>query len=132
MKLTRAADYAIRMLIQLASGGSERTSLELAKRLNIPFNHIAKIVQNLSRNGYLITKKGKGGGISLARDPKKISVYDIVSAIEGPLVVSDCILNRETCKFSRSCNFRDCLADLKGKIEELLSSTSIFDLVGCK
>lgn len=131
MRLTRAADYAIRLLIKLASVEGARTSSDLAKQLHIPFNHIAKVVQNLSRNGFLITRKGKGGGITLARDPKKITVYEIVSAIEGPMVVSDCILNRETCKFSKSCNFRDCLSELKGKIEELLSSTSIFDLTKC-
>jgi len=131
MKITRAADYAIRILIHLASGGEERTSSALSKTLNIPFNHIAKIVHGLSRNGYLITRKGKGGGLKLAKDPKDINVYEVIASIEGPMIISDCILSRDICKFSKKCKFRSCLSGLKGKIENLLRSTKVSDLASC-
>ncbi len=132
MKLTRKADFAIRLLIHLASDSKESTSRALAKTLNIPFNHLAKIVHELSRHGFIITKKGKGGGLKLAKNPASINVYEVVSAIEGPVVISDCILSRETCKFSKSCNFRKCLSGLKEKLEKLLITTKISDLAECK
>lgn len=129
MKLTRASDYAIRFLTHLAEDGEEWTSIELAKELDIPFNHLAKLVQILSRRGFIITRKGKGGGLRLARDPKKIDLAEVVEAIEGPVVISDCIFHRESCRFSAKCKARKCLGQVRSSIQNILSKTTISDLV---
>lgn len=128
MKLTRAADYAIRILTHLASNNVESTSSDLAVKLDIPFNHIAKLVQMLSRNGFLLTRKGKGGGLKLAVNPKNINLYDVIEIIEGPMVLSDCILNLESCKFGKKCKVRRHLVKVRGKMQEMFSSATIFDL----
>lgn len=128
MKITKASDYAIRLLTHLAGGEGEGTSEELARRLDIPFNHLAKLVQNLSRRGFLITRKGRGGGLKLAVDPKKINLAEVIEAIEGPIIINECILNRERCRFSKECKVRKCLARVRYKIQEILSTTSILDL----
>jgi Rrf2 family nitric oxide-sensitive transcriptional repressor len=128
MKITRAADYAIRLLAHLASGRGEGTSEALAKKLDIPFNHLAKLVQILARRGYLVTTKGKGGGLRLAVDPKKIDLTEVIEAIEGPLLISDCLFHRESCRFSPKCKFRRTLAKAKSRMNSVLSETTIFDL----
>lgn len=128
MKLTRASDFAIRILTHLASDKEEWTSIELAKELDIPFNHLAKLVQVLGRRGYLATRKGKGGGLRLAVDPKAIDLAEIIEAVEGPLVISDCLFHRDACRFSGKCNARRILAKVKAKMRDILSGTSIFDL----
>jgi len=104
------------------------TSREMAQKLDIPFNHMAKLVQRLRQGGYLLTKKGKGGGLKLATDPREISLAEVVAAIEGPLVVSDCIFKRHICKFSSSCKVRVCLSMLRRQMDKILSGTTIYDL----
>ncbi|MFC1767675.1 RrF2 family transcriptional regulator [Candidatus Margulisiibacteriota bacterium] len=129
MKFTRATDYAVRLLVHLASKDGEGTSIELSKRLDIPFNHLAKLVQALARKGYLITRKGKGGGLRLAKDPKQISLADIIETTEGTMVMSDCLFHRESCKFSRSCKFRKYLGKVQNKVHSLFANETIFDLI---
>lgn len=128
MKITKASDFAIRLLTHLAAGEKEGTSQELARKLDIPFNHLAKLVQNLSRRGFLITRRGKGGGLKLAVDPKKINLTEVIEAVEGPIVINECIFNRERCRFSKECKVRKCLSRVRYKIHEILSATSILDL----
>jgi Rrf2 family nitric oxide-sensitive transcriptional repressor len=129
MKLTRASDYAIRLLTHLASAENDAKSGEIAKALDIPFNHLAKLVQVLSRRGYIITRKGKGGGIRLSADPRKINVAETIEAVEGPIVISDCLLHRACCRFSAKCRARKCLGALRARMLEVLAATTIHDLV---
>ena len=129
MKLTRAADYAIRLLTHLVAIGGKSTSEILSKKIDVPLNHVSKIVQKLSRSGYLITRKGKGGGLRLARNPKHINLAEIVEIIDGPIMLSDCILNKESCCFGKKCKVRLCLAGIRAKMLKVLSKTKIGDLV---
>ncbi len=129
MKLTRATDYAIRLLSYLAADGKENTSVEIAKALNIPFNHLSKLVHQLGRQGYLVTRKGKGGGIQLAVDPKKASLIDVIELIEGPMSMSECILNLGCCENSKTCKFRKKLSGAQALMREALSKSTISDLV---
>jgi Rrf2 family nitric oxide-sensitive transcriptional repressor len=115
-------------LTHLAASEKEGTSEDLARKLDIPFNHLAKLVQNLSRRGFLSTRRGKGGGLKLAVDPRDINVSAVIEAVEGPLLINECILNREHCRFSRECKVRKCLSRVRYKIQEILSTTSILDL----
>lgn len=128
MKITKASDYAIRILTHLAATNEAATSEALARQLDIPFNHLAKLVQRLARKRYLITRKGKGGGLELAVDAKSINLADVIEAVEGPLIVSECILHRDTCCFSGECKVRKCLARIRYQLQEMLMKTSIFDL----
>lgn len=128
MKITKAADYAIRLLAHLAAGEVETTSSALADELGIPLNHLAKLVQTLARQGFLFTKKGKGGGLKLAIDPKKIKLGQIIEAVEGPIMVNECVFNHTNCRYSGKCKVRRCLKDVRGKIHEILMGTSIFDV----
>src|SRR3989339_979299 len=121
MKLTRAADYGIRLLTHLASYKKENnTTAELATRLGIPFNHMAKLVHILSKKGFLLTRKGKGGGIKIALNPKDISMYDVIYAIEGSVVLSDCILHQDICPFGKKCKVRKVFSLISGNMEKML------------
>jgi Rrf2 family nitric oxide-sensitive transcriptional repressor len=128
MKITRASDYAIRLLAHLAAGEVETTGGELANELGIPFNHLSKLIQKLARRGFLSTRKGKGGGLRLAVNPKNINLAQVIEVVEGPLVLSECILNRSSCQFSGKCKARKCLAGIKQRMNQMLVDTTIFDL----
>jgi Rrf2 family protein len=129
MKLTRATDYAVRLLTYLAANGLEGKSIEIAKELNIPFNHLAKLVHTLGRQGYLFNRKGKAGGIRLAVDPKKTSLIEIIEAMEGPLALNDCLQSKDNCENSANCRFRRHLARIQEAMRESLGKSTISDLV---
>ena len=128
MKITRATDFAIRLLAHLAAGEVETTCQVLSRELGIPYNHLAKLIQIMSRRGFVITKKGKGGGLRLAVDPKKINLAEVMEAVEGPVMINDCLLNKKSCRFSGKCKARKCLGAVKNQINQMLMKTTIHDI----
>lgn len=128
MKFNRATDYSIRLLTHLAVNKKSWVSRDLAGELHIPYNHISKVVNGLSRRGYILARKGKGGGIKLGMDPKKISLYSVIVGMEGPIVLSECVAHKEKCVFSGKCNFRKYLIKAGAKMIRMFKSMTIADL----
>ena len=86
MKLSVKVDYACRVLAQLARHhGEERLAHieELAEIEAVPANYLVQILSELRNGGLITSRRGKQGGYALARDPAKITLYDIVKLIEG-------------------------------------------------
>ena len=88
MNITRAADYSLRLLVKLAALDGGAQSRPLAEEIDIPFNHFNKLTRLLARRGFISTRKGKGGGLKLARDPKKISLVEVIEAVEGTIMLN--------------------------------------------
>ncbi|MFP4282526.1 MAG: RrF2 family transcriptional regulator [Opitutales bacterium] len=89
MKLSLKLEYACQVLAQLGSSYG-RTPLphidELAEAEQIPSNYLVQILNELRTSGLIVSKRGKQGGYALARDPKDISLYEIICAVEGELL----------------------------------------------
>ncbi|MFA4844907.1 MAG: Rrf2 family transcriptional regulator [Candidatus Margulisiibacteriota bacterium] len=128
MNITRASDFAIRILVRLAVDGEATTCEALAKEIDVPYNHVAKIVQLLARRGFLLTRRGKCGGLSLAVDPRRISLADVIEAVEGPLTISHCVLRKESCRFSPKCKVRTCFGAVQAKIRGMLADRTILEM----
>ena len=78
MQLTRFADYSLRVLMVLAhQQGASTTIREVAEAQGISENHLMKVVHTLGKRGYVKTTRGKGGGISLARDAAGLFSFDV-------------------------------------------------------
>jgi Rrf2 family protein len=105
MQITRQADYAIRAVRYLAKQGSNQRSATstVAQEMKIPPSFLAKIISQLSIAGLLHTSRGARGGVSLARDPKEISLLDVVEAIDGPILLNECVGDPESCVFNNDC-----------------------------
>jgi Rrf2 family protein len=105
MQITRQADYAIRAVRYLAKQGSNQRSATstVAQEMKIPPSVLAKIISQLSIAGLLHTSRGARGGVSLARDPKEISLLDVVEAIDGPILLNECVGDPESCVFNNDC-----------------------------
>jgi Rrf2 family nitric oxide-sensitive transcriptional repressor len=129
MKITQASHYAIRLLVCLASGSCTGSAREISPKIEVPFNHVAKIVQRLVKGKILVSKKGKGGGISLAKPPRQIRIKSVIEAVEGPLLLSECVLFSDKCHYSKKCKFRNCLLGLYRKMDKMLSKTTLYDLL---
>jgi Rrf2 family protein len=105
MQITRQADYAIRAVRYLAKQGPEHrvATSTVAKEMQIPPSFLAKIISQLSIAGLLHTSRGARGGVSLAREPKDISVLDVVEAIDGPILLNECVGTNKPCSFEKDC-----------------------------
>ena len=107
MQITRQADYAVRAVLYLARLGSERAATsQVAEDQRIPPSFLAKIISQLSIAGLLHTARGARGGVTLAREPKDISVLEVVEAIDGPIQLNECIAEDGNCFFDSDCPLR--------------------------
>lgn len=120
MQLTRQADYAIRAVLYLATSPLANVQ-EIAEAQGVPKEFLAKILQTLSRKGIVITLRGVGGGVSLARPPEKISVLDVLEAIEGPPVINRCLITPNECRREYYCSVHEELLDLRELVADKLS-----------
>ncbi|HTX91172.1 MAG TPA: Rrf2 family transcriptional regulator [Anaerolineales bacterium] len=109
MQITRQADYAIRAVRYLAGqGDSQRAATStVAKEMHIPPSFLAKIISQLSIAGLLHTSRGARGGVTLARDPKEITLLDVVEAIDGPILLNECVGDPASCVFEGECPLHD-------------------------
>ena len=131
MQITRQADYAVRAIYYLSSiGTDERASTsKIAQEQHIPPSFLAKIISQLSVAGLLHTSRGARGGVSLARDPKDITMLDVVEAIDGPILLNECVADAHGCKFDQDCPMRQMWCGLQDDLVERLGGTTFAEFV---
>ena len=130
LRLSKKTDYALIALkaLVLSERGTSCSAREIAARYNIPVELMAKVLQRLSRRGLLESHKGTSGGYRLSRPASRISVADVIGAIDGPVLVTACSDEDETCDQYSKCNVRDPLWRLKDRIVQSLSSFTLEEL----
>ena len=131
MQITRQADYAIRAIYYLSSIGTDKraSTSKIAQEQNIPPSFLAKIISQLSVAGLLHTSRGARGGVSLARDPEDITMLDVVEAIDGPILLNECVADSHGCKFDQDCPMREMWCEIQDNLVERLSGTTFSDFV---
>src|SRR3974377_1545064 len=93
MQLTRAADYAVRVMVQLAASPTEKRVLlpELAAATDAPESFLSKVLQALSRAGLIDSKRGHTGGFLISNRGRGASMLDVIEAIDGPISLNLCL-----------------------------------------
>ena len=125
MQITRQADYAVRAVLHLARNGDQRIATNMiAEEQHIPPSFLAKIVSQLSIAGLLHTSRGARGGVTLARDPKDISLLEVVEAIDGPIQLNECVGENSTCSFDDSCPLRPVWCEAHEELVAKLKGTN--------
>lgn len=126
MQITRQADYAVRAVYYLTKLGSDSRAAtsQIADEQHIPPSFLAKIISQLSVAGLLHTSRGARGGVSLARDPEEISLLDVVEAIDGPILLNECVAGDGTCTFSEDCPMRPIWCDAQQHLIGKLKGTN--------
>jgi Rrf2 family protein len=125
MQITRQADYAVRAVLYLSQIGSEQRAAtsQIAQEQQIPPSFLAKIVSQLSVAGLLQTSRGARGGVSLARTPEEISLLDVVEAIDGPILLNECVGANGDCAFGDDCPMRPVWCDAQAELVSRLKTT---------
>ena len=103
-KLSRRADYAIRVMLELCVAGGERlTAQQAAKRGSIPFPFLGKILADLVDAGLVVTHAGPRGGLNLAKPAHSVTILDVVEAVEGRMCLNTCLVRPGECPRDRIC-----------------------------
>src|SRR5215510_14151138 len=122
LRLTNAADYAIRAMLHMACLPEDGVALrsDIARIQSIPSSFMAKILRSLVKAGLLRSTRGVNGGFALARPATEISLLDIVEAIEGPLGLVDCLEEPCACELADECPAQPVWANVQSQMAGLL------------
>ena len=103
MKIGKSTEYALLAAVHVAQNYKEGRVLshQISKEFNIPLEYLVKILQHLVRANVLRSKRGPGGGFVLARDAKKISLLQVIEAVDGPMVSNMHLSDHTNKKFSK-------------------------------
>lgn len=124
---SRQCEYALQAVMYLAlKPEGERTSIkELTRKIDIPYHFLAKILQDLTYKGLLISQKGPTGGFALAKPAKDITLFQIVEAIDGTDVTSKCVLGFPECSGKNPCAVHEKWTGLRDEIHVMLVDKNI-------
>src|SRR5688572_9232959 len=131
MQITRQADYAVRAVLYLAKmkSGERVATGNVAKEQRIPPSFLAKIISQLSIAGLLHTSRGARGGVMLARDPKDITLLEVVEAIDGPIQLNECVGDDELCTFDKDCPIKSVWCEAQDELVARLRKTDFAQLL---
>ncbi|HEV2485720.1 MAG TPA: Rrf2 family transcriptional regulator [Terracidiphilus sp.] len=130
MQLTRAADYAVRVMIHLAAPHTEeRVSLpELATATDAPESFLSKVLQALSRAGLITSRRGQSGGFQISQRGREASMLEVIEAIDGPICMNVCLISGRSCHRKAHCPAHPVWAQAQMAMLEVLSKAMITKL----
>lgn len=130
MKLSLFSDYSLRVLIYGAVKGGPFQLDEVTNAYDISRHHLAKIVHQLSKLGYLETKRGRGGGIRLAKAAEDVPIGRLVRETEDQPAIVECFDSAtNTCKLNGHCRLKGYLAEAMNAFYDSLNQHTLRDLV---
>jgi FeS assembly SUF system regulator len=139
-RLSKITDYGIVILAHLAShslaeadedSGRSAQSLnarELAEQVDLPVPVVSKVLKTLTRAGVLESQRGAKGGYSLAHRPEELTVAEMITALDGPLALTQCNLGPHVCELDASCAVKSPWLVINRVVHYALSSVTLADL----
>lgn len=130
MRLTNFSDYALRVLMYAAAREERLITIdETAKVYGISRAHLMKVVNQLTRAGYLKAVRGRSGGLALAKRPHKIGIGDVVRATEPDFALVECFGVDNQCVITPRCRLRGALKEALGAFIATLDRYTLADLI---
>jgi Rrf2 family transcriptional regulator, nitric oxide-sensitive transcriptional repressor len=112
MQLDKFTDYALRILVMLAIRAPDRVSVAtIAKAYGLSEHHLSKIASALAHGGFVLSERGRGGGMTLARPASEVSVGAVVRCLKAGDPVVECFGPEQTCRILPVCGLRQPLKD---------------------
>jgi Rrf2 family protein len=131
MKISTKGDYGIRALIELAHHFGDARPLqssEIAARQKIPESYLEQLLTVLRRAGFIRSVRGPQGGHALLREPRDLRVSEVVEALEGSIMPTDCLDETSACSKNGGCAQREMWQAVREAILGVLDGTTIADL----
>lgn len=134
MRISAIEEYGLRCLVTLAREGTGGmlSIADMAQREGLSIPYTSKLLSILRRAGLVVAERGRGGGFSIARDPAEIDLYEVITALGGPIIDPDHCTRfsgqRDECVHAENCSVHEVLGGLAGYMQEFLSRTTVADL----
>jgi len=130
MLLSKSCVYGLRASLYLASKKNQEfhSLKEISEELEISFHFLTKILQQLTAKGYVESYKGPNGGVRLSSDGRAATLYDLVLAIDGPGLFTECALGLPGCGLQEPCPLHDKWVGARGKIEDMLQRMTLSEI----
>ncbi len=129
MRLNAFTDFGLRVLTRLAGDpGNSVSTRDLADEFKVSQHHLNKVVTSLSRAGYIVTRRGRGGGIRLARPAADIRIGDVVRDLEAGVALVECFrADGGKCTLAQHCRLIAPLRDARASFLEELNRSTLDD-----
>jgi Rrf2 family transcriptional regulator, iron-sulfur cluster assembly transcription factor len=130
MELTRKGEYAIRGILYLARQPQGKVTLvgEISMACDVPKSFLAKILQDFVKVGLVTSSRGTGGGFMLARPASRITLREVVEAVEGPIMPNRCLIGAGACDKDGSCRVHPVWERVREQTVEILNGVTIEEL----
>ena len=130
MQLTRAADYAVRVMIQLATLPSQERALlpALAAATGATKSFLSKVLQALCRAGFIISRRGQAGGFEILGPGREATIRAVIEAIDGPICLNLCLTTGVLCNRSSYCPAHPIWLKAQKAMLEVLNAATVADL----
>ncbi|MBN2594410.1 MAG: Rrf2 family transcriptional regulator [Sedimentisphaerales bacterium] len=126
----RNTDYAARLMVHLAKhyGNGPMSTRAAAAEEEVPYQLACKLMQKLNNAKLVTSCMGPKGGFVLGAEPSKITLLDVVEAIQGPISINRCVLDKNACSRSKICAVREKLADIQENLTKGLAAITLDEL----
>ena len=126
---SQTAEYALRAISCLAeSSPASVTTEQIAEATSVPPAYLSKVLQSLRRAGIVQSRRGIGGGVSLARDPKDVTIYQIIDAVDPIQRIKECPIGLEA-HGAKLCPMHARLDDALGMVEEAFRGSTLAEVL---
>jgi FeS assembly SUF system regulator len=133
IRVTKLTDYGVGLMAQMAERGqgTMATAPELSENMKLPLPTVRKILKALAKEKLLVSQRGAAGGYVLARPPRQITLMDMVTALEGPMALTECATGN-TCDCEREdvCNLRENWSLVNSLLQNTLESYTLDQMIG--
>jgi Rrf2 family cysteine metabolism transcriptional repressor len=131
MKISTKGRYGTRAMVDIGENyGKGPVSLrKLAERQHISMKYMEQIIPLLKASGLIRSARGARGGYVLAKEPREISLHDIVQALEGSWSFVDCLDDDRLCDRAKECVTYEIWHDIQTAIYRILDSTTLADMI---
>jgi Rrf2 family protein len=129
-KLSKKADYGLIAMKHLAIHRQRHacSATEIAEEYGISATLMAKVLQKLARQNLVTAKHGSAGGYQLAKAPEKMSALEVITAIDGPVLIISCVTTHGNCDATERCSIKEPLRRVNESILSVLGTVTIAQL----
>jgi FeS assembly SUF system regulator len=128
LRLSKFADYGTQVMAYMAKDGAVHSASEAATGLGMAVSTVSKILKMLARENLVVSMMGAKGGYMLARNPKDISMVEIINAMDGPISITECS-GVSACTRESLCTTRVNWQGINRVIQEALEKVSLDEMI---
>lgn len=129
MKITREADYALRIVAMLTEENRQLEAKTIAEKNDIPYRFALKILRKIVQAGIIKSYRGVSGGYIINRPPSQITLKDVIEVIDGKIAINKCMEDPEICRDSGVCKLQEKLYQVQRVLADELDKITFEDIL---